>query len=64
MGQPEQKASAVYTPKEFALRIRRSVRTLQRWAAKGILKPARYPSGRPYYTDLHIDQLPSRPEAS
>jgi hypothetical protein len=43
-----------YTPKEFAGQIKRTTRTLRRWAEQGLLVPARTPSGRPIYTDEHL----------
>lgn len=39
-----------YTPKEFATLVRRSVKTLQRWDYKGVLKARRTQGGRRFYT--------------
>lgn len=43
-----------YTPKEFAKLIKRTPRTLRRWAELGLLVPARTPLGRPVYTEDHL----------
>ena len=39
-----------YKPKEFAELIGISVKTLQRWDRKGVLKANRTPTDRRYYT--------------
>jgi len=40
----------IYKPHEFAKMIGVSVKTLQRWDKKGILKAFRSPTNRRYYT--------------
>ena len=43
----------IYRPKEFAEMLGVSVKTLQRWDKKGILKACRTEKNRRYYTDEH-----------
>lgn len=50
-----------FSPKAFAERIGRNVRTLQRWAARGLLVPHRLPSGRPFYDEAHLRRVLSLP---
>lgn len=47
----------VYTPREFAVKIGRSVSTLRNWERQGHLKPGRYPSGQKFYTESHVVQI-------
>ena len=45
-----------YKPKDFAELLRVSVKTLQRWDRKNILKAKRMPTDRRYYTyDQHLE---------
>ena len=44
----------VYSRKEFAERIGRSVSTLRAWERRGLLKAHKYPSGRPFYTEAQL----------
>ncbi len=44
----------MYTIKEFARIVNRSVRTLQRWDKNGVLIAYRHPSGHRYYTTEHL----------
>lgn len=46
----------LYAPREFARLIGRSVKTLQRWDREGILKAARSPTNRRYYTQTQYLQ--------
>lgn len=45
------KGGQMYTPKQFAERIGKSVKTLQRWDNDGIFKARRTPTNRRYYTE-------------
>jgi len=54
--------SRVYSRKEFAARIGRSVSTLRSWERKGLLKAQRYPSGRPFYTEAQLRAVLEKPE--
>lgn len=48
----------IYTPKEFAEKIRVTVRTLRRWEVAKLLIPKRYPTGnRKYYTDEDLQSF-------
>jgi hypothetical protein len=49
--------NGVYTPREFARLVGRSVSTLNNWARKGLLTPHRYPSGQRFYTQDQVDQI-------
>lgn len=44
----------VYSRKEFASCIGRSVSTLRAWDREGLLTACRYPSGRPYYAEHQL----------
>jgi hypothetical protein len=48
---------AVYTPRQFAAIVGRSVSTLKNWERKGYLTPGRYPSGQRFYTKDHVEQI-------
>ena len=50
-------AVTVYSRREFARLVNRSEKTLRRWAKAGILSPSYYPSGRPFYTDVHLTSV-------
>ncbi len=50
-------AVTVYSRREFARLVNRSEKTLRRWAKAGILTPSYYPSGRPFYTDVHLTSV-------
>lgn len=41
----------MYSPKQFAEKIGKSVKTLQRWDNEGIFKARRTPTNRRYYTE-------------
>ena len=48
----------LYTPKQFASMIDRSVRTLQKWDVEGSFKAHRNPKNRRYYThDQYLEYL-------
>lgn len=51
-----------YTISEFAERLHRSVKTLQRWDRDGTLKACRNPKGRRYYTDADLHCVFGIPE--
>jgi hypothetical protein len=53
---------SLYTPRQFAERINRSVSTLKLWEKKGILIANRYPSGQRYYTQAQLDTLLNPPK--
>ena len=44
-----------YTKKEFAEKIKKSQKTLERWDKSDILKAHRNIKGNPYYTDAHYE---------
>ena len=50
-------SGAVFTPREFATRVGRSVSTLRNWERRGYLVPGRYPSGQKFYTESHVVQI-------
>ena len=52
----------LYTPRQFAERINRSISTLKLWEKKGILIANRYPSGQRYYTQAQLDMLLNPPK--
>jgi hypothetical protein len=54
---PNGVAVMVYSRREFARLVNRSEKTLSRWAKAGILTPSYYPSGRPFYTDVHLTSV-------
>lgn len=41
----------MYSPKQFAEKIGKSVKTLQRWDNNGVFKARRTPTNRRYYTE-------------
>lgn len=41
----------MYSPKQFAEKIGKSVKTLQRWDNQGVFKARRTPTNRRYYTE-------------
>lgn len=43
--------SMVYSRKQFADKIGVSFETLRQWERKGLIKPLRTPTGRPFYTE-------------
>ena len=45
------KGGYMYSPKQFAEKIGKSVKTLQRWDNDGIFKARRTPTNRRYYTE-------------
>lgn len=53
----------VYTPRQFASKIGRSVSTLKNWERQGLLIPSRYPSGQKFYTNVHVVQILGDPES-
>jgi len=58
----EQASSAPHWPiGEFAARVGVSVATLKRWDRLGILIAARWPSGRRFYTEKHLQQALGEP---
>jgi predicted site-specific integrase-resolvase len=60
---PEE-VGTVYSRKEAAARLHRSVSTLKVWARRGYLVPLRYPSGQVFYTEAQLDAIlrPPSPE--
>lgn len=44
----------MYSPKQFAEKIGKSVKTLQRWDNEGIFKARRTPTNRRYYTEADL----------
>lgn len=56
---------SLYTPKQFASMINRSVRTLQKWDVTGTLKAHRNPKNRRYYThDQYLQYLGIKADAA
>lgn len=45
------KGGHMYSPKQFAAKIGKSVKTLQRWDNEGVFKARRTPTNRRYYTE-------------
>ena len=45
------------TKAEFASRINRSVRSLERWDVEGVFKARRTPGGQPFYLPEDVDRF-------
>ena len=47
----------LYTPREFAARVRVSLSTLRRWDQAGLIRAGRYPNRYRFYTEDHVQQV-------
>jgi putative resolvase len=58
-------SNSLYSPKQFASMIGRSVRTLQKWDVEGTFKSHRNPKNRRYYThDQYLEYLGIKADSS